>query len=60
MQFLQVLAAAIQNHLHNYIDNVTDTFQGRALLVLKKTAESGNVNVHIESPILNVEKIYTF
>lgn len=46
--------------LHNYIDSVTDTFHGRALLVLKKTAESGNVNVHIESPILNVEKIYTF
>ena len=46
--------------LHNFTGNVTDTFHGHALLVLKKTAAKGELKVRIESQVLNVEKIYTF
>lgn len=45
---------------YNYIGHITKTFHGRALLVLRKTAVNGKVSVHIESPILSVEKHYTF
>ncbi len=52
------LGSADPKPKYNYIGNVTDTFYGRAQLVLKKKCKSGEVTLKINSAAINAcEKI---
>lgn len=54
------LGSANPRPTHNFTENVTDTFFGRAQMVLKKTAASGGVKIHVKSTLSDVTREFTF